>query len=457
MVQSLVQPGGVFAVAWSPDGRRLAVGCDDCRAYLWDAMVGRQQAVLIGHQAEVTGVAFNAGGDLLASRSWDGTTRLWHPVSGQQLVRIEGDFRRFSRDDRRLGFRTADSAGVWEVATGRECLVLCNPVRQGKGPWSASFHPDRPLVATAGDGGVSLWDTTTGRELAGLPTGPSAAAFFDSEGCNLFTCGPGGLRRWPVAAAKHGDRLRFGPPQVLHGPVASIAPRMALSPDGRFLAAIAGPKEVEVHDLGRGAKVLLDGHPEVLIVDISPDGRWVATGTWLGSGLMVWDAKTGKLIRNLMPGSRSAAGVFSPDGRWLVTSTDFEYRFWKTDTWEADRRIALGRGARFGAVAFSPDSRLLAIAKSRYLLQLIDVATGDHVATFESPQPIDLHWLGFSLDGGRLAAVSGSHTVHIWDLRQIRSRLATWNLDWEPPAKPPAHGSPKAVSAIEVLDRYDSP
>ena len=152
--------GGLFGIAWSPDGTLLAAAGSDFCIYVWEADSATRRRVLSGHQAEVVGLDFNHSGDLLASRSWDGTSRLWDPRGGRSLVRVPGAFRSFSADDRwMLIVRTGHSNhfAIWEVAAGRELRTFHGHV-EGKGPWCVDVNPEGRLMASAGDDGVWLWD-----------------------------------------------------------------------------------------------------------------------------------------------------------------------------------------------------------------------------------------------------------------------------------------------------------
>jgi hypothetical protein len=82
-------------VAFSPDGRRIASASGRLPAVkgeagggeiiLWDAVTGKQIAVLRGHQDRVFSVAFSPDGKMLASTSGDGTVRLWRVVDGKVI------------------------------------------------------------------------------------------------------------------------------------------------------------------------------------------------------------------------------------------------------------------------------------------------------------------------------------------------------------------------------------
>jgi parallel beta-helix repeat protein len=69
--------GGVWSVAFSPDGRLLASGSDDNTIRLWDVATGSLVRTLTGHTDWVRSVAFSPDGRLLASGSDDNTIRLW--------------------------------------------------------------------------------------------------------------------------------------------------------------------------------------------------------------------------------------------------------------------------------------------------------------------------------------------------------------------------------------------
>ena len=67
----------VAAVAFSPDGSRIATASYDRVAKVWDATFGQELFMLCGHIDWVTGIAFNADGDRIATASHDGTAKVW--------------------------------------------------------------------------------------------------------------------------------------------------------------------------------------------------------------------------------------------------------------------------------------------------------------------------------------------------------------------------------------------
>jgi WD40 repeat protein len=67
----------VFAVAFHPDGTRLATAGRDRAIWLWDLARGEEVARLPGHTGYVWSLAFSPDGATLASGSGDFTVRLW--------------------------------------------------------------------------------------------------------------------------------------------------------------------------------------------------------------------------------------------------------------------------------------------------------------------------------------------------------------------------------------------
>ena len=124
----LAHQGPVYAVAFSPDGKRVAIGSADNTARVMDATTGKELARL-AHQNTVDAVAFSPDGRQVATGSWDNTARVMNATSGQELARLTHlDTVRvvaFSGDGKWVATATADrTSRVMSAATGEERMRI---------------------------------------------------------------------------------------------------------------------------------------------------------------------------------------------------------------------------------------------------------------------------------------------------------------------------------------------
>src|SRR5262249_20342696 len=108
----------VLAVAFSPDGSRIASGSADNTVKVWDRHSQREVFTLSGHVAAVTAVAFTPSGRQLASGSADGRVCVWDVVRGEKVLTWRGHPAAvtglaFNPDGKRLA-----STGRGESSTG---------------------------------------------------------------------------------------------------------------------------------------------------------------------------------------------------------------------------------------------------------------------------------------------------------------------------------------------------
>src|SRR5579859_601160 len=76
----------VDAMAWSPDGTRIASASEDKTIRIWNAATGESQYILRGHTDLVTYVAWSRDGKRIASVSEDDKIRLWNPDQGEAVA-----------------------------------------------------------------------------------------------------------------------------------------------------------------------------------------------------------------------------------------------------------------------------------------------------------------------------------------------------------------------------------
>ncbi|KAJ3209227.1 POC1 centriolar protein A, partial [Entophlyctis luteolus] len=87
--------GEVTSVAYNPDGSLIASGSYDCTVRVWNPLSGALVSELKGHSSTVRSVAFNHDSSLIASGSgssgsYDCTVRVWNPLSGALVSELKG-------------------------------------------------------------------------------------------------------------------------------------------------------------------------------------------------------------------------------------------------------------------------------------------------------------------------------------------------------------------------------
>jgi eukaryotic-like serine/threonine-protein kinase len=440
--RTLSHPSHIGTFAWSSDGRSLAVGCENGRIFIWNALTGEKQNELEGHEDMVTSVGFSHTGWLLASTSWDGRFKLWDLAAGRRLLTTTGWSYQaaFSPDDRRIGLlqrgRVTGSLEVTASSSFHRLHCKASPLR---GSWSTDISPDGRLVAAAFSEGVHLWADQRPEEPFFLPVAGCFSVMFTPDGTSLITCGGSGAARWPLQRlpGTKTDELRIGPRQSIRE--AHNFNYAALSLDGRWLAAANFPADaVSIYEVSSPTNHFrLVSQPRIQCPAISPDGRWVAAGNFKGSGVKVWEFESRRVVCTL-PAPSSAWVAFSPDKRWLLT-TGASYDLWETGSWKHKYKLTRP-GAEWASspLAFSPDAITLAITREPSVIQLVLAETGEVLANLEAPRASNISFLRFSPDGGQLFALELDQQVQVWDLRRLRAELRDLNLDWNSPLIPAA-------------------
>jgi eukaryotic-like serine/threonine-protein kinase len=297
----------------------------------------------------------------------------------------------------------------------------------------------------------------SGEEIA-FAAGNFLSPSFDKTGA-LWTASGAGLVRWPVApVAGTPSRLRIGPPEWVADVLLNGHDGFTLSASGQVaVVPLYNQGALVVHCDTPRRTLRIGPQYDVRHVWVSPDGRWVVTGShWRDDSRVyykIWKADTGKLVANLPFPDVSECYGFSPDSRWLYVSGKQGGRLevaslaanpappaapavapgpppWQ-EGWRSEK-IRLGG-------TFSPDNRLAAFGREDGSIQLVLSETDQEIARLPSPEVGRISASGFSPDGSLLLA-SGEETgaLYVFDLRRIRMQLAELGLDWDLPPFPPA-------------------
>ena len=397
---------------------------------------------------DISELEFSSDGKFLAARadnpevSREGRqTYVWHPETGEAIVKFAGRNFAFSPDSRLLAGAAADETlddadrvdrcvSVWDVTTGEHISYFSG---HSDGVDVVTFSPcGEFLLSSSRDNSLRVWDIANGVQTEVYNEFGSAwKQPFYSPGGTLFTAVFGGTGATQTIEIWNVERREKR--QVLELPVGSIGaewffkcPQLAIAyalsnkrSDGKTRTFPTldepnfpwpDPKVVWLDDQTLASKRL---------------GRGIA-----GVGIALWDVKNKRIQETLFEDKFINSFTVLPWGDVLGTDLKRVPKVWNTN--KPDAPIA-----EFTAPTEPPD----------WARHEVFAPTGDQIAagsregtlyvwSFQPPEELTLltghtgHiWaLAFSPDGRQLASGSDDETARLWDVKS-GEQIATLPLD----------------------------
>ncbi len=437
----------VSALAFSPDGERLATGSVDGDVTIWNAATGAALLVPTGTpEGAVGAIAFDRDGGRVAVHA-GGQVALLDAGSGEAIARLtdlpkgyEVGAMAFAPDGRAFGCAVTDgTVRLFDAETGKPKAEL----DARRLVPAIAFTPDgKRLVTGDSDGIIRIHDVDSGAAGTRIETGaPCVRLAVSRDGKRIVCAGEDGRVRLFDAAsgasageleAKAGGGLAVtrdatrvvatdgATTRIISATAGGPAPielpggRAALSRDG-LRVAIARGRTVRIVGALDG-KIILDqpGHTErVGTVGWSPDGVSLTSGSDDGT-VRLWKG-TSAAGSSIPIGARAASLQWAPDGSFLaVGGDDGAVQILKPLAGEPARSIDTGVRQVF-RIAVAPDGKRIAVAGALQEVRVLDVASGEQVAALKGRRTF-FNAVAFSPDGRHVAAASHDGRARLYEL-----------------------------------------
>ena len=419
---------GYLDVAYSPDGKTIAVSARYDPVRVWNIEEGLFQTTLPGEAENVSKILYSPDGSTIATLNRiKNSISLWDAEKGFHIKTLADENMiafsdiAYSPDGSTIASTSWRDMYIWDVHTGtieKKWSDLWSGFKAG----AVHYSPDGAVIATTNTHSwVQLWDPED-------PNSSNSSTIDTEYGIINFVYSPDGktiatagvdltVRLWDVTGEFQGFRNIPKATLVKHtGPVLNVA----YSPDGKTIATgTASYQDPSLHFWDSGTATLIktvDHTRPVADIAYSPDGNTIATAGGF-EGVRLWEANTGTFIKSLnehgdSPEHQVENIAYSPDGSTLATSiANFVY-LWQVSKSRV-RETLTGPRLRISRITYSPDGNTVAALDNDLIVYFWSNDNGQLLHTFQGN---DIRDIAYSPDGHTIATVSGNtEKPQLWD------------------------------------------
>ncbi|OUL34959.1 hypothetical protein BV372_12695 [Nostoc sp. T09] len=245
-----------------------------------------------------------------------------------------------------------------------------------------------------------------------------------------------------------------------HGHTTQV-PKLSWSPDGKLLASAFNDNFICIWDIN-SAQCLrtLNCGASTWAVDWSPDGQFIASGSWASMPSRIWNAKTGEEVTSLNGYQNVFTLQWSPNGKYVAFGcegyTNASIYVWNFETHSQLLHCNNHLGS-VKCVVWSPNGYLLASTSNDSTIRIWDTRTGKELEKFScldaGAYAVRVAW---SPDGAFLASSHLNDYFYLWDVRHLLPNQTVTTFD--PNATPPLPSHfrllPTALAQMHRLGIY---
>jgi len=360
----------IATMAFSPDGRLLAVGTSNGLIQVWAFPSMTKLLEWRAHTGWVQSLCFSTDGQWIISGGDDWLVKVWHAATGRIAQTFAGHAKQIvtvaCNHDGHIGSGSRDATvRIWDMQRDSGQQVFQHST--GDLIRSLAFRPGTSHLAIGSqtDPTIHLIDTDTGQRVRTLDqhSGGIHTLTFDASG-NRLASGSNDttIRIWDSGTC---NCLR-----VLEGHTALVR-AVAFSPDQRWLASSSDDGTIRIWDCETGTclNTLLGHTSQVYTIAVHPNGITLASGG-RDDTLRIWNALQAQCTHTVRG---TAINIWSldihPSGSYIAAGgNDAAIHIWDIDSDQPPRRFLMRQNevtveqrapGRVRAVAFSADGETL--------------------------------------------------------------------------------------------------
>lgn len=431
----------IYAVAWHPNAKELAIGLGFDVAVLDLERPGEFKHVFKGHTWMVHQLYYDLEGNYLVSHSLrEGNSRVWDLRRRRQILEAKGHIRGVNLsapNHQELAIVDATHLSTYVLRSDDVFQVLAANDGSSAYCWRTISHPTFPLLISGGSDGLIIWQADTGRLLSRRSGINVYTLCIDDSTGNVITAGPDGFHVWPVHWEASTQRCIIDTPHPLQiledshpGPIAGYGFYISTN-SGARLASLATQPQWATSLVGSRERVgNLNLLRNVPYASISPDGHWIAGSRFEQSGFTVWRSADNSPGRSMQTQGINAQLFFSPNNQLLLNCSNDRFTMLDVNTWQPLWELETKQVVE-GVAAFSPDSRWVALYFGRGEVRIVDALKSSEVLRLDCLQDqVNILNLHFLPDGAKLCLSCGPQGLRIWHLDRAGQWMEESGIRW---------------------------